>query len=99
MVDEKNLARIVILIAIAAVILIASFSGVGIFGKDKSISVSWDIAVTLLHNGEVEKVAADNGSIFMSLKNGKVVSTTEPYEGAIFDEIRKCADACKGIII
>jgi PBP1b-binding outer membrane lipoprotein LpoB len=62
--------------------------------------VSWETAVEILNRGEVETVVQrHNLEVTLVLKNGASINTVEPIIDAIFQEVDKCDQPCKNIIL
>ncbi len=62
--------------------------------------VSWEEAVRILRTGEVEAVIQTHRRVVgFTLKNGCGISTNEPVIDAIFEEVQKCGDPCKSILM
>lgn len=62
--------------------------------------VSWEGAINLLRTAKVIRIhQTHSGNIYLDLKDGTVLKTKEPSLDAIFEEIRKCGETCKGIDI
>lgn len=69
--------------------------------KDKiEITVSWNEAIRILNSGEVEKVfQTHNLDVTLTLEDGRSIKTKEPDIDYIFDEIKKCGNPCKNMVI
>ncbi len=58
--------------------------------------VSWETAVEILNQGEVESVLQlHNLEVTFYMKDGQQFKTTEPSIDAIFQEIDKCGAPCR----
>jgi hypothetical protein len=65
-----------------------------------SETVSWDEAIRILNSGVVEQVfQAHSLDVTLSLKDGRSVHTKEPGIDDIFDEVEKCGEPCKDILV
>ena len=98
---DMNAARIVIIIAIIAIVIVASYSLTsGLLGKKDDLQVSWLVAARMMQDGEVKEVVQyEDLVVRLLLKDGKVIKTAEPMAGAILSEKEKCGQACNDIII
>jgi len=67
----------------------------------KTISVEWEKALEILRSGQVEFVfQAHNREVHFSLKDETTtVVTKQPKLDLIYDEIEKCGENCKDIVI
>ncbi len=66
----------------------------------KKIQMQWDEAVRILQSGQVQGAfQAHNLQVYLYLKDGSIVETKEPHIDDIYDEIAKCGDPCKDIIV
>ncbi len=62
--------------------------------------VSWDVAVEIIHSGQVETAAQlHNLQVTLYLKDGQVIETTEPSIDAIFQEVEKCGQPCSDMML
>lgn len=62
--------------------------------------VVWEQAVELLYTGDVVAVSQlHNLTVTLEMKDGSVVKTIEPQIDAIFQEIDKCGQPCKRIVL
>ena len=60
--------------------------------------ISWNIAVTILLNGEVDKVRTqDAQKVILFLKDGRSLITLQPFENEIQTWIEKCGETCNDI--
>ncbi|MDD3262846.1 MAG: hypothetical protein PHR61_03285 [Candidatus Absconditabacteria bacterium] len=63
-------------------------------------TVSRDKAIEILNQGEIEEVFQSHSlDVILKHKNGAEISTKEPNIDDIFDEVRKCGNICKDIIL
>ena len=62
--------------------------------------ISWNIAVTVLLNGEVVKIAQlESLKVMLTLKDGRSLITYQPLENEVLNWIDKCGDPCKQVEI
>ena len=63
-------------------------------------AVSWETAIEILHSGQVESAMQLHSlQVFLYLKDGQEVETTEPIIDAIFHEIDQCGQPCADILL
>jgi len=63
-------------------------------------TVEWNEAITILNNGEVKSVMQTHSlDVTLILKNRTTIHTKEPRIDMIFDEIDKCGDLCKNLVM
>jgi len=62
--------------------------------------VSWELAVEILHRGEVEAVfQLHNLEVTLVHLDGTSIKTVEPSIDAVFDEVDKCGQPCRNIML
>lgn len=62
--------------------------------------VSWGEAVIVLNSGKVEEIfQSHNLDVSLKLADGKIIRTKEPEIDDIFEEVQKCGEKCKNIIL
>ena len=92
---------------IGTIVLLIILAGIFIFvtnppqqnGGDES-TVSWDEAIRILNSGEVEQVFQTHSlDVTLILKDGRSIHTKEPGIDDIFDEVEKCGEPCKDILL
>jgi hypothetical protein len=97
---------------IAIIVLLIIIVGILIFvtspsqqnGGDENGSdgntTSWGEAIKILNNGEVEEAyQAHSLDVTLVLKNGTPIYTREPSIDDFFDEVEKCGEPCKDIVV
>jgi hypothetical protein len=62
--------------------------------------VEWDLAVKILHQGNVEQVVQLHSlKVTLLLEGDCEITTIEPSIDEIFAEVQKCGDVCEGMIL
>ena len=62
--------------------------------------VNWETAIEILNTGDVEMVAQLHSlEVILTLKDGAEIRTVEPSIDLIFEEVEKCGQPCRGIIL
>jgi len=60
----------------------------------------WNEAITILNSGQVKEVFQSHSlHVMLTLEDGTTISTKEPKIDDVFDEVRKCGNLCRDIII
>jgi putative hemolysin len=63
-------------------------------------TVSWEVAVDLIHAGKVETVfQLHNLSVTLALKDNRSLETIEPRIDAVFDVVEDCGDPCSDMML
>lgn len=63
-------------------------------------TVSWEEAIEILNSGEVEGVFQLHSlRVTLELKDGSMITTTEPNIDDIFHEVERCGSPCQGIVL
>ena len=62
--------------------------------------VSWEHAISMILNGEVTQVSQTHDlKVFLTLKDGRTLVTTQPVIDEVIKVIDKCGDKCRDIRI
>ncbi len=62
--------------------------------------VDWETAIEILNSGEVEMVAQFHSlEVILTLKDGTEIRTIEPTIDAIFEEVQKCGQPCREVLL
>ncbi len=62
--------------------------------------VEWDVAVKILHQGDVEQVVQLHSlAVTLILDDGCEIETVEPVIDDIFQEVEKCGSPCENMIL
>ena len=62
--------------------------------------VDWETAIEILNTGQVEMVAQLHSlDVTLRMKDGSEIHTAEPIIDAIFQEVSKCGEPCREIIL
>jgi hypothetical protein len=62
--------------------------------------VDWETAVEILKTGEVKMVTQLHRlEVTLTMNNGTQIHTMEPTSDAIFQEVEKCDQPCRQIIL
>ncbi len=62
--------------------------------------VDWETAVEILNTGEVEMVTQLHSlEVTLTMNDGTQIHTLEPTIDAIFQEVEKCGQPCRQIIL
>jgi hypothetical protein len=63
-------------------------------------SVSWDDAQNMILNGQVDQIVQHHDlTVTLTLKDGKVVTTTEPEFDDVIHLIEQCGEKCSSIAV
>lgn len=62
--------------------------------------VSWNEAVKILNTGQVSEISQNHSlDVTLVLKDGTQIHTKEPTIDVIFEEVKKCGEPCKDIVL
>jgi len=90
---------VLLVIVIGFFVVVINFSQQNNDGKEEN-TVFWNEAIRILNGGEVEKIAqAHSLDVTLILKDGRKIKTKEPGIDDIFDEVEKCGEPCKEILL
>jgi len=63
-------------------------------------TVSWEEAIEIVNSGDVTAVAQLHSlEVTLELKDGSIITTTEPNIDDIFHEVEKSGSPCQGITL
>jgi hypothetical protein len=66
-------------------------------GPGQAVAASWDEATQLIQGGQVTQIQIQGMQVTLSLKDGRMVTTTQPASDAVTQLIQTCGDPCKAI--
>jgi hypothetical protein len=67
---------------------------------DGTNSVDWDGALTLLYSGRIATVTRGlESAVTLVTRDGRIVTTHEPRDGALTEALSTCGRACEGIAV
>ena len=88
------------LLVIMIALVMSGCLGMGSKSTPYPGEVDWETAVEILNSGEVEMAAQLHSlEVILTLKDGSEIRTIEPSIDLIFQEVEKCGQACRGIIL
>ena len=103
--ENKTKIKIILITIILGIMILTLIFGLNLINLNPSQTnseqnMNWQETITLLNTGEVESIMqAHNLDISLILKNGTIIHTKESRIDEIFDEIEKCGNVCKNIVM
>jgi len=92
---RKLFGIVVLSLSIVAVSVLAYLPVLSDHGR-----VVWSVAIQVLYTGHVTHIFQSHHlDVTLQLKNGTVLTTKEPTIDAIFDEVARCGEPCRNIVM